>query len=109
MCIGVCVCVVLFNSPFPLGSADLTSLALQPKLTMKSQLKWQLSPPINQQAAGFCCSLSEEASALALGLGVPLHGPLGSELPPHLGTGLNLAGGSSRPALGVHPLPKGTT
>lgn len=105
----VCVCVVLFNSSFPPGSADLTCLALQPELTMKSQSKRQLSPPINQQAVGFCCSLSEEASALALGLGVPLHGPPGSELAPHLGMGLNLTGGSSHPVLGVHPLPKGTT
>lgn len=71
--------VVLFNYPFPPGSADLTCLALQPELAMKSQSKWQLSPPINQQAAGFCCSPSEKASAL--GLGMPSHSPCGSELP----------------------------
>lgn len=58
------VCVVLFNSLFPRGSADQTCLALQPELTTKSQLKRQLSAPINQRAVRFCCSLSEEASVL---------------------------------------------
>lgn len=81
-------CVVLFNYPFPLGSAGLTCLTLQPELAMGSQQNSSCPLPYISRQQGFVAPSLGNPQHLSLALGCPHLAPLNSELPRALGTGL---------------------